>query len=58
MPGRFAAARLEAIQLVAPKAQSVSLPKATLHTADEVETWISEARAAILARLGEGPVVV
>ena len=58
LPGRFAAARLEAIQLVAPKAQAVALPKATLHTEAEVETWLGEARAAILARLGDGPVVV
>ena len=58
LPGRFAAARLEAIQLVAPKAQTVSLPKATLHDEAEVETWLQEARAAILARLGDGPVVV
>jgi hypothetical protein len=58
LPGRFAAARLEAIQLVAPKAQPVNLPKATLHTEAEVQTWLDEARATILARLGEGPVVV
>ncbi len=58
LPGRFAAARLEAIQLVAPKAQSVTLPKATLHTEAEVQTWLDEARAAILAKLGDGPVVV
>lgn len=58
LPGRFAAARLEAIQLVAPKAQPVTLPKATLHTEAEVQTWLDEARAAILARLADGPVVV
>ena len=58
LPGRFAAARLEAIQLVAPKAQSVTLPKATLHTEDELQIWLDEARAAILAKLADGPVVV
>lgn len=58
LPGRFAAARLEAIQLVAPKAQPVTLPKATLHTEAEVQTWLDEARAAILAKLADGPVVV
>lgn len=58
LPGRFAAARLEAIQLVAPKAQPVTLPKATLHTEAEVQTWLDEARAAILAKLSDGPVVV
>ena len=58
LPGRFAAARLEAIQLVAPKAQPVTLPKATLHTEAEVQTWLDAVRAAILARLADGPVVV
>jgi hypothetical protein len=36
----------------------VTLPKATLHTEAEVQTWLDEARAAILAKLGQGPVVV
>jgi hypothetical protein len=58
LPGRFAAARLEAIQLGVPKAQPVTLPKATLHTEAEVQTWLDEARAAILAKLADGPVVV
>lgn len=58
LPGRFGAARFEAIQLVAPKAQSVSLPKATLHDEAEVEAWLEDARAAILAKLAAGPVVV
>jgi hypothetical protein len=58
LPGRFAAARLEAIQLVAPRAQPVALPKATLHTEAEVQAWLEQARAAILARLADGPVVV
>ena len=58
LPGRFGAARLEAIQLVAPRAQSVALPKATLHDEAEVARWLDEARAAILAKLADGPVVV
>jgi len=58
LSGRFAAARLEIIQLVAPKAQPVTLPKATLHDEADVERWITEARAAILAKLADGPVVV
>jgi hypothetical protein len=58
LPGRFAQARLEAVQLVAPKAQAVHLPKATLHDEPEVDRWLSDARAAILAKLSLGPVVV
>jgi len=58
LPGRFASARLEAIQLTTPTAQKISLPKATLHDAAEVDTWLAEARAAILAKLNGGPVVV
>jgi hypothetical protein len=58
LPGRFMAARIEAAQLVTPKAQPVSLPKATLHDLSEVEQWLEEVRSAILAKLGDGPVVV
>jgi len=58
LPGRFAGARLEAIQIVAPKAKAVTLPKATLHTTTEVDAWLDEAKAVILAKLTEGPVVV
>lgn len=58
LPGRFAAARLEAVQLTTPKAQKVNLPKATLHDAPDLEKWLAEAKAAILAKLDAGPVVV
>jgi hypothetical protein len=58
LPGRFAAARLEAIQITAPKAHFVTLPKATLHDEAEVDKWLGEARAAIVAKLAAGPVVV
>jgi len=58
LPGRFSSARLEAIQLVAPQAQRVTLPKATLHSEGEVQVWLDEVKAAILARLADGPVVV
>ncbi|MBK8265326.1 MAG: BREX system P-loop protein BrxC [Nannocystis sp.] len=58
LPSRFAAARLDAIQLVAPKAQAVTLPQATLHTESELQVWLDKARAVILAKLADGPVVV
>lgn len=58
LAGRFAAARLEAIQLVAPKAQSVILPKRTLTNEYEVDRWLAETREVILAKLSDGPVVI
>jgi hypothetical protein len=58
LTGRFAQCRLEAVQLVAPKAQSVNLPKATLHDEVEVDRWLADVRAAVLGKLADGPVVV
>ncbi len=58
LPGRFNAARLEAVQLTSPKARQVALPHATLHTAEEVNAWVETVRAALHAALEEGPVVV
>lgn len=58
LPGRFNAARLDAVKLVAPKATTVVLPKATLQSQAELDSWLGEVRFTILEKLKDGPVVV
>lgn len=58
LPGRFTNARVEAIQLVAPKAQAVSLPKATVHDEAELDVWLGQVRSAVAEKLKDGPVVL
>ncbi len=58
LTSRFAEARKEAAQRVAPKAVVVALPKATLHDEAEVEKWLEEARRVLKEKLASGPVIV
>lgn len=58
LPQRFQQARLEAAKLSAPKARPVPLPKATLHTGEELEEWLEKARSVLAKALEEGPVIV
>ncbi len=54
---RFDAVRLAAAKLLEPKVVLVSLPRRTLHSADEVKTWLEEIEAVLLARVAAGPVI-
>jgi hypothetical protein len=59
IPGRITRARGEAAKLLEPKAVSLSVPHATLHTAPEVEVYLRELKAAIMTHVGAGqPVIV
>lgn len=58
LPQRFQQARLEAARLNAPKARQIPLPKATLHSGEELEAWLEKARSVLTEALEEGPVIV
>lgn len=58
LPQRFQQARVEAARLNAPKARQIPLPKATLHSGEELEEWLEKARSVLAAALEEGPVIV
>jgi hypothetical protein len=58
LPGRVANARDEAIKLLAPKAVRVSPRKATLTSTDEVDKYLAELRAEIIAHIEAGKPVI
>jgi hypothetical protein len=58
LPGRFQNAAAKAAKLLTPKAESVNLPKRTLHTVADLDAWISEVRDVIEPKLKERPVIV
>jgi hypothetical protein len=58
LPGRVANARDEAIKLLAPKAVRVNPRKATLTSTDEVDQYLAELRAEIMAHIEAGKPVI
>ena len=53
---KFDSARMEAVQLLQPKIQQISLPKVTFETEDDVKAWLQKVETKILAKLSDGPV--
>jgi hypothetical protein len=55
---RFAAALAAAIREAEPKAKRITLKSGTLKDDRDVETWVSETRAQLLAAIQDGPVII
>ncbi len=58
VPQRFTRALEEAARLLEPKAVRVTLPSASLKSADELDQWLAEVRVLIEEQLKEGPVIL
>jgi len=58
LPTRFTSARSDAAKALQPRAQSISLPSATITTKEELATWLASAEKAITVKLAQGPVIV
>ncbi len=58
VPARADAARIEAAQLLTPKARALTLPRRTLSTPGDVEEYAAEVKALLEAEIKQGPVVV
>jgi hypothetical protein len=58
LPTRFQNALAKAAKLLEPKAQHVTLPSRTLHSAEDLDSWLAEVRSGIESKLKEGPVIV
>lgn len=56
LASKFDNARMEAVQLLQPKLQRISLPRKTFATEADVDTWIAEVKQQILGKLNDGPV--
>lgn len=57
LPSRFQKVLLEAARLLEPKVQAVSLPKRTLKTEADIDAWLQDAKATLLEKLKQGPVM-
>jgi hypothetical protein len=53
---KFDSARMEAVQLLQPKIQQISLPKSIFETEDDVKAWLQKVETKILSKLSDGPV--
>ena len=56
LASKFDSARMEAVQLLQPKLQRISLPRKTFETETDVDTWLAEVRQQVLDKLNDGPV--
>ena len=58
LASRFSDAATKAARELEPKLQRVHLSSGTLKTEDEVKAWLAEQEVQLIARLGEGPIVI
>jgi len=58
VPARADQARIEAAQMLMPKARPVALPRKTLESAKDVDEYVEEVKALLAAEIENGPVVV
>jgi DNA-binding GntR family transcriptional regulator len=49
---------MEAAKLLEPKVVRVFLPRNTVHDEAELEAWLEEAKAMVLDKLQDGPVML
>lgn len=55
---RFARAQEMAAKELEPKTQTVDIPRRTMRTDEEVDTWIEDVRSKLKAALSKGPVMI
>jgi hypothetical protein len=53
---KFDSSRMEAVQLLQPKLQRISLPRKTFETKADVDTWLAAVKQQILDKINDGPV--
>src|SRR5690606_26919335 len=58
VPGRLQQVIEQAAKLLEPKVQPVSLERATLRSAEEVEAWLERTKAQLLEAVQHGPILV
>ncbi len=58
LPGRFEQIIVQTAELLEPKAQFIAVPRRTLKTEDDIDTWVEEVKAQLKAALDKGPIVI
>jgi len=56
LTSKFDSVRMEAVQLLQPKLQRISLPRKTFETEADIDTWLIEVKKQVLEKLNDGPV--
>jgi hypothetical protein len=58
MPSRFDAVLVQAVEMMEPEIQFVSVPRKTLKTPEDMDAWLEEAKEIIHTAMKNGPVIV
>jgi hypothetical protein len=58
LPTRFQNAAAAAAKLLEPKAQYISLPGGTIQNEADLQAWLDDVKARVLAKLKDGPVIL
>lgn len=58
LQGRFDRARAAAARLLEPETQTITLPRRTIRTTEDLEAWLSTVKQQIENALGDGPVIL
>ena len=58
MPGRFGQVMMGAAELMEPEVQFVRIPRRTLKTTEDVDSWVEDVRRQLQEALEKGPVVI
>jgi len=58
MPARFEQVAQAAAELCEPQAQFVQVPRRTLRTDEEIDTWVDDVKQQLKAALQNGPIVI
>ncbi|PIY20715.1 MAG: hypothetical protein COZ12_08575, partial [Deltaproteobacteria bacterium CG_4_10_14_3_um_filter_60_8] len=58
LPGRFATVLENAAEMCEPEAQFIQVPRRTLKTDGEIDSWAEEVKQQLKTALKKGPVVI
>lgn len=58
MPARFDKVAACAAELCEPQAQFIPIPRSTLKTEEEIDTWVEDVKQQLKAALKKGPIVI
>lgn len=58
MPGRFEQVMMGAAELMEPEAQFVRIPRRTLKTTEDIDSWVEDVKKQLETALEKGPVII
>lgn len=58
MPARFENVATNAAEMCEPQAQFIQVPRRTLKTTDEIDTWVEDVKMQLKVALEKGPIII